>query len=103
MFSQFQTPSPFVRRRRRIVGSLSTAVLATSLVGFAGAADAAPGEVGGQTAAQEGPPSAFVHVKKVEREVEDQRFRPDPLERETDKMKVGESKVIEPGRPGIRD
>jgi len=98
------TPHP-PRGRRRTAGlAASTAALSAALVaglvGGAGPAGASPAK-GDQPGVSE--KTGFVHVRVVTKTIERQKFSAPVIEREDDSMNSGQTKVVRPGRPGVRD
>jgi resuscitation-promoting factor RpfB len=93
-----QTPG---RRRTAAVAASTGALAAGLLVGLTGPAGASP--TGGDHRLDGTDRTDFVSVRYVTKTVERQKFSKPVIEREDDSMNVGETKVIRPGRPGVRD
>jgi hypothetical protein len=87
-------------RRRTAALTASTAVLSAALLAVAvtpaGAASARAGGDGSQR-------SSYVHVRIVTKTIERQKFSAPVIQRDDSSMNVGQTKVVRPGRPGIRD
>jgi hypothetical protein len=92
--TSIQKSSSRLSRQSRVLAPLAAAVLATTVASVPSSAEAAPA----------GPDdSDLVEVKTIEKELESQRYRPEPIEKKSKSMPAGETKVLRPGRPGIRD
>jgi hypothetical protein len=98
-----QHPTPI--RRRTAATAASTAALSAALV--AGLVTSTGGPAGAAPAKGDRPGVAertgFVHVRVVTKTIERQKYAADVIEREDDSMNIGQTKVVRPGRPGVRD
>ena len=92
-------------RRRTAALAASTAALSAAISAALVAGSVAP--AGASSARGEGPSNAekveFVKVKIVVKTIEHQKYAAPVVEREDDSMTVGETKLVRPGRPGVRD
>lgn len=92
--------SPRGRRRTAVLGA-SAAVLSAALVaGSVGSADAAPAKGDKPGVAEK---TGFVSVRIVTKNVENEKYAAPVIEREDDSMNAGQTEVVRPGRPGVRD
>ena len=88
-------------RIRNTALAASSALLSAALVaGAAGPADAAPadGDLPGVVERTD-----YVSVRVVTKTVENQKYAAPVIEREDDSMDIGQTEVVRPGRPGVRD
>ncbi len=94
-----QTPS---RRRIPVVAASTAAVSAALIAGVAttSPAGAAPVEGGGSRVSER---SSYVNVRVVTKTIEHQKYAADVIERKDGSMNIGQTKVVRPGRPGVRD
>jgi hypothetical protein len=89
------------RHRRPAALAASTAVLSGALVAAAvGPAGAGPAKGDRPGVAEK---TGYVQVRVVTKTIERQKFSAPVVEREDSSMNIGQTKVVRPGRPGVRD
>jgi resuscitation-promoting factor RpfB len=95
MQTQIRTTTNRAGVRKVVLGALAAVVLS----GTATAVAAPAGAVEHHSADS----AEFVSIKTVEKYVEHERFAADVVEKEDDSMNAGETKVVRPGKPGVRN
>ncbi|QIG41492.1 resuscitation-promoting factor [Nocardioides anomalus] len=88
------------RRRAAAVAAATGALAAGLLTASAGTADATPARADQPGAVEK---TGYVNVRVVTKTVEREKYAAPVVERETDAMNVGQTEVVRPGRPGVRD
>jgi resuscitation-promoting factor RpfB len=96
--------TPRGRRRttvlRAATATVSAALFAGLSAGATAPASAAPAQ-GDQPGVAER--TGFTQVRIVTKTVENEKYAAPVIERKTDSMNIGQTEVVRPGRPGVRD